>query len=113
MNEFGFGLKQSRQLDPDTYDGTLLNYVLDNEQSFITCIYCGSCTASCSAGNLIEFNVRKINLYLRRGQLDELAKEVEKCMFCGKCTLVCPRDINLRNTIMLIKKGIVELKKQN
>lgn len=110
MKNFGFSLTHSRQLDPDTYDSRLLNYVLETEKSFVVCMYCGSCTASCSAGNLIEFNVRKINLYLRRGDLDLLAKEVDKCMLCGKCTLVCPRDINIRNTIMLIKKGLTILK---
>ncbi len=110
MKNFGFSVKQTRVIDVDTFDDSLLKYVLANESSFMCCMYCGSCTATCSTGNLIDFNVRKINLFLRRGQYDMLANEIDKCMFCGKCTLVCPRDINLRNTIMLIKKGIVEHK---
>lgn len=110
MKKFGFSVQQSRVLDIDNFDDRLMNYVLQNEQSFIVCIFCGSCTASCSAGNLIDFNIRKLSIFLRRGQIDDLANEVEKCMLCGKCTLVCPRDINLRNSIMLIKKGVAQFK---
>jgi len=33
-------------------------------------------------------------------------------MLCGKCLLVCPRGVNLRNVVMLIKKALVEFKNQ-
>jgi len=91
----------------------LLLYVLKHEASFLTCLSCGGCTATCSAGNLINFNVRKIGLSLRRGEIEKLSDEIQKCMFCGKCTLVCPRDINIRNVILLIKKRISQLKNEN
>jgi len=100
----------SRQIDFDTFDGRLLTRVLQHEPSFLCCISCGGCTATCSAGNLTDFNVRKIGLMLRQGDIDKLAVEIDKCMFCGKCTLVCPRDINIRNVVLLIKKGISQLK---
>lgn len=111
MSDFG-NLKaiSSRQIDFETFDTRLLQSVLQLEPSFLTCLSCGGCTATCSAGNLTDFNVRKIGLMLRRGNLDDLSKEIEKCMFCGKCSLVCPRDINIRNVVLLIKKGIAQLK---
>ena len=31
-------------------------------------------------------------------------------MLCGKCQLVCPRGVNTRNVILLIKKGISQIK---
>jgi heterodisulfide reductase subunit C len=108
MKDFGYSVIETRTLDFEGFDNRLLHYVLVNESSFLTCISCGGCTATCSAGNLIDFNVRKINLLLRRCEVDSLAKEIDKCMLCGKCTLVCPRDINIRNVVMLIKKGIVK-----
>jgi heterodisulfide reductase subunit C len=49
-----------------------------------------------------------MNLLLRRGETTSLAKEIDKCMLCGKCMLVCPRGINIRNVIMLLKKEIVK-----
>lgn len=113
MSDLSFIKTSSRQINFDQFDNRLLLYVLEHEDSFLTCISCGGCTATCSAGNLINFNVRKIGLSLRRGEIEELSKEIQKCMFCGKCTLVCPRDINIRNVILLIKKRIAELENQN
>lgn len=103
----------SRQIDYEKFDSRLLNYVLELEPSFFTCMSCGGCTATCSAGSLTDFNIRKIGLMLRRGNIDELSREIDKCMFCGKCTLVCPRDINIRNVVLLIKKEIFNLKQEN
>lgn len=108
MINFGYKIAETRTIDYEQFDGRLLEFVLENERSFVKCLSCGGCTATCSAGNLIDFNIRKINLFLRRGSLEELSKEIDKCMLCGKCVLVCPRDINIRNVVMLIKKGIVK-----
>ncbi len=114
MDEFGFlAPKTSRQIDYDKFDNRLLKNILEHEPSFLTCMSCGGCTATCSAGNLTDFNVRRISLMLRRGETDRLALEINKCMFCGKCSLVCPRDINIRNVILLLKKNIAELKTEN
>jgi heterodisulfide reductase subunit C len=107
MDKFGFFIQETRAIDFDQFDGRLLKYVLDHEPSFHACLSCGGCTATCSAGNLIEFNVRKMNLLIRRGETEGLENEINKCMLCGKCILVCPRGINIRNVIMLIKKGIL------
>lgn len=114
MNEFSFlASPPSRQIDWDNFDVRLLKSVLEHEPSFLTCMSCGGCTATCSAGRLTDFNIRKIGLMLRRGEIEHLSIEIEKCMFCGKCTLVCPRDINIRNVVLLIKKGISQLKPEN
>lgn len=109
MNDLSFLKTTDRQLNFEHYDTRLLDYVLKHEPSFLTCLSCGACTATCSAGNLVNFNVRRIGLSLRRGETEILSKEIQKCMFCGKCTLVCPRDINIRNVILLIKKRIAAL----
>jgi heterodisulfide reductase subunit C len=106
MSKFGFSIQETRSIDFEQFDGRLLKYVLEHEPSFRVCLSCGGCTATCSAGNLIDFNVRKMNMLIRRGETEGLEKEINKCMLCGKCMLVCPRGINIRNVIMLIKKGI-------
>ena len=108
MGPFGFELLDSKRIDYDKSDGRLLNEILEKEPSFKRCISCGGCTATCTAGSLTNFNIRKINLMLRHGQTEGLEEEISKCMLCGKCFLVCPRDINLRNVIMLIKKGVLK-----
>jgi heterodisulfide reductase subunit C len=110
MSTFGFTVQETRSIDFEQFDGRLLNYVLEHEPSFRVCLSCGGCTATCSAGNLIDFNVRKMNILIRRGETEGLEKEIDKCMLCGKCILVCPRGINIRNVIMLIKKSIVKFR---
>jgi heterodisulfide reductase subunit C len=110
--KFGYSVLETRTVNFGELDNRLLHFVLENEASFLTCLSCGGCTATCSAGNLIDFNVRNINLLLRRCDIESLAREIDKCMLCGKCTLVCPRDINIRNVVMLIKKGIVKYRNE-
>lgn len=113
MKDFGFTVIKQRTIDYDQFDGRLLNEILEKEPSFKVCLSCGGCTATCSAGDLVSFNVRRMNLMLRRGETAELESEIQKCMLCGKCQLVCPRGINLRNVIMLIKKNVVKYKLVN
>ena len=110
MNKFGFAVKESRSIDYNNFDDRLLHYVLVHEPTLLICMSCGACTATCSAGNLIDFNIRKMSLFLRRGELAHLSEEIDKCMLCGKCQLICPRGVNTRNVILLIKKGISNLK---
>jgi heterodisulfide reductase subunit C len=107
MKKFGFAAIEPRTIDFSQFDGRLLRYVLKEEPSFSRCLSCGGCTATCSAVNLVDFNIRRLSLLIRRGEIENLAHEIDKCMLCGKCTLVCPRGINTRHVIMLIKKGIV------
>ena len=33
-------------------------------------------------------------------------EEMNQCMLCGKCRLVCPRGINTRGVVMLIKRKL-------
>lgn len=113
MKDFGYTVIKQRTIDYDQFDGRLLNEVLQMEPSFKVCLSCGGCTATCSANDLVSFNVRRINLSLRRGETTELESEIQKCMLCGKCMLVCPRGINIRNVIMLIKKSILKYKPVN
>ena len=113
MKDFGYTIIKQRTIDNDQFDGRLLNEVLQKEPSFKVCLSCGGCTATCSANDLVSFNVRRMNLLLRRGETVELESEIKKCMLCGKCMLVCPRGINIRNVIMLLKKSILKYKPVN
>jgi heterodisulfide reductase subunit C len=110
MKRFGFTSIDSRTIDYSQFDNRLLTHLLREEPSFKLCLSCGGCTATCSAANLVDFNIRRLNLLIRGGEIESLSREIDKCMLCGKCMLVCPRGINLRNVVMLIKKGIVTLK---
>ena len=109
MNSFGFTTTQSRLIDYEKVNMKLIHYIIENEPSFRTCISCGACTATCSAGNITRFNIRRLYIQIRLGEYEIIKQEIDKCMLCGKCMLVCPRGINTRNVIMLIKKGLATL----
>lgn len=106
MAKWGYGIHKSWEIDFDRNDRTVAKFVLTHEPTFKLCIACGACTATCTAGNLTDFNIRKLNVLIRRGEVSEIEEEIEKCMFCGKCQLLCPRGVKTRNIILNIKKAL-------
>ena len=44
------------------------------------CIGCGGCTATCTAGNLTDFNFRKLHTLVRRGEYQGVYEQMNKCM---------------------------------
>ena len=93
-------------MDFENNDFSIAEYITKHEPSFRWCIGCGSCTATCSAARLTDFNPRKLKLLIQRGETMGLAEEIAKCMLCGKCQLVCPRGINTRNVIQNVKRAL-------
>ena len=106
MKEFGFGLKKSGVMDLDGIDWTLFREIAAEEPSFLNCFYCGTCTATCSAGKYTGFNLRRLQLLIKRGQWEEVAQRIPECMLCGKCQWVCPKGVNTRHIVMLINKKL-------
>ncbi len=105
MNQqFGFSINKSHQLDLDHADLTLYKELSRLEPSLKTCIYCGTCAATCSAARHTDFSFRKISIWLRRGMTQEVKDMAKKCMLCGKCMMVCPRNVNTRNILFQLNK---------
>lgn len=108
-NRFGFVINRSRLIDYDKSDRKVREYVTAREPSFSLCFACGGCTATCTAGQHTTFNLRRMNTYIRRGEIDPLREEVARCMLCGKCLLVCPRGVNTRNVVAVAAEAIMKL----
>ena len=106
MIDFGYTISKPRRIDIDRNDFGLCNEILGELPELQSCIGCGSCTAVCTAGNLTEFNFRKVHTLVRRGEYGRAFAEMNKCMLCGKCRLVCPRGINTRAVVMLLKSKL-------
>lgn len=100
MSKFGYKIAKPRSIDLDRADTGLYKKLIRHVPSLERCLMCGGCTATCTVNDHTPFNFRKCHLLFRRGQLDNLGKELDKCMLCGKCTLVCPRDINTRAVVL-------------
>jgi heterodisulfide reductase subunit C len=73
-----------------------------------TCMACGSCAATCTAGVYLPMSLRRVILHIQRGDVQEEIKQTAHCMFCGKCSLVCPRGINTRPLLASIRTEVVE-----
>ncbi len=104
MTDFGFSISKPRSVNLTKADLSKLKSVLEQAPSFKRCVSCGDCTATCSARQFTDFNIRKAHCLFRRGQYDRLEEELQKCMLCGKCTLVCPRGVNLRSLIINMRQ---------
>lgn len=107
MINFGYQINKGRTINLDI-DRAPLKQLEEAVRSFKRCIRCGSCTATCSAGQFTNFNIRKIHTQFRAGLYQELAENIKPCMLCGKCTLVCPCGVNLRSLVVNIRKILKE-----
>lgn len=105
MEKFGFAISKGRQIDYESNDRRIADYIFEREPSFRLCIECGGCTATCTTGNFTAFSLREMNILIKRGENNKVRENLKKCMLCGKCTLVCPRGVNTRNVITLAKKA--------
>ena len=68
MINFGFSISKPRAIDIDRNNLRKSNEIIREMPELQACIGCGSCTASCTAGNLTEFNFRKVHTLVRRGE---------------------------------------------
>ncbi|MCX7985800.1 MAG: 4Fe-4S dicluster domain-containing protein [Bacteroidales bacterium] len=106
MPNFGFSIHSPTHIDLDKNYRTIFNYVKVKEPSIQKCIFCGSCSATCTASNYSAMSLRKVNLLLHRGMVQEVRSLTEQCLLCGKCYLVCPRNVNTRRIILLIHEAL-------
>ena len=109
MNFWGFSISEARVIDYDKNDKSLVTAKTTEVPSSKLCIGCGGCSATCTAGNLTEFNIRKLQMLVKRGETKEVGDHLQKCMLCGKCLLVCPRGVDTRHMILSLLKYINSL----
>lgn len=103
---WGYNISRPRAVDMDKNDLMVSQNLFSRMPVLQTCIACGSCVATCTAGNLTSFNFRKVHTLVRRGEYKGAFNEMNKCMLCGKCRLSCPRGINTREVVMMIKREL-------
>jgi len=104
MADFGYISIESGKTDLDKVSTGLADLISQADPGFRTCISCGSCVATCSAGRFTRFGFRELIHRIKRGEEKPMMSEAAKCMLCGKCTLVCPRSINTRNIVLIVRK---------
>jgi heterodisulfide reductase subunit C len=105
MGKFGYTISKGRQIDYESNDRRIAEYIYEKEPSFRLCIECGGCSATCTTGSHFRFSLRELHVLIKRGENDQVRQNIRKCMLCGKCTLICPRGVNTRNIVVLAKQA--------
>jgi heterodisulfide reductase subunit C len=95
-----------RVVNVDRNDMTVAGEVLRGVPELEACLGCGGCTATCTAGGHTEFNFRRVQTLVRRGEYGGAHMEMGRCMLCGKCRMVCPRGIDTRAVVMMVKRKL-------
>ena len=108
MKSWGYTVSKPRVIDLDANDLGASRRLQAMEPYLRSCIGCGNCAATCTAGGIASFNIRRLQTLFRRGEYEGLRAEIDKCMLCGKCRMVCPRGINTRKMIVNIKRLLDE-----
>ncbi len=102
--KFGFEISQGRQIDLDNLDTHFAVELSRMVGSWQSCINCGACAATCTAGSYSGLNLRKLHYSLWKSDPVELVSriqnELSSCVLCGKCQLVCPRGISTRYIVI-------------
>ena len=60
--QFGYTISKPRAIDIDRNNLRKSDEILREMPELQTCIGCGSCTAVCTAGNLTQFNFRRVRV---------------------------------------------------
>lgn len=110
MIDFGFSRTESACINLDRHNDRLLNRLIARDPDILTCMACGSCAATCTAGRYLPMNLRRVILHVQRGNANDEIMQTAHCMFCGKCSLVCPRGINTRPLLAAIRTDTVNPK---
>ena len=96
--KWGYSIDKSKLIDLDNSDTRLYHAILKNVPSLRACIFCGSCSATCTVQQ-DGMNFRQLHLFLSRGETESWRNITNPCLLCGKCTLVCPRNVDIRSII--------------
>ena len=97
--DFGFTINTPRAIYLDRIAPALRDRIIRREPTTLLCIGCGSCTATCTAGQFAPFSLRKVQHWIRRGEYETAKNALKACMLCGKCRMVCPRGVNTRAVV--------------
>jgi dimethylglycine catabolism B len=75
----------------------------------LSCLQCGTCTATCPYGNLMDYPPRRIVGLLREGLLEPAlhSESLLMCVACYACMAKCPRGIELTEVLLpLVKEQV-------
>lgn len=75
-------------------------------QKLLSCIQCGTCSATCPLSHYMDFTPRRIIAMTREGFKDEVLNSLTiwLCASCYSCTVQCPRQIHITDVMYTLKR---------
>ena len=93
-------------LTRDMLDPSFADLVAPDREKLLTCIQCGTCTASCQTAYAMDYTPRQLWRLIQLGLKDEVlsSNSYWLCTACYACTLRCLRGIALTETMSTLKR---------
>ncbi len=78
-------------------------------QKLLSCIQCGTCSATCPLSHYMDYTPRKIIAMTREGFREEVLNSLTiwLCASCYACTVQCPRQIHITDVMYTLKREAI------
>jgi heterodisulfide reductase subunit D len=99
-------LMGSALLDVSMLDPTLVRRVTPEWEALLSCMQCGTCSASCPTAFAMDYTPRQLWQMLQLGMEDEVlnSQTFWLCTVCKSCQVRCPRGISITDTMVALKE---------
>ncbi len=96
-------------LTEEVLDRDFMSQVDPAWQKLLTCIQCGTCSASCPTADLMDYSPRQLWELVRLGLRDVVmnSRTFWLCTQCYACTARCPRGIMTSGTMRYLREWAV------
>lgn len=93
-------------LTREMLDHSFAETVAPDREKLLTCIQCGTCTASCPTAYAMDYTPRQLWRLVQVGLRKEALRSQTfwLCTNCYSCTIRCPRGIALTETMAALKR---------
>ncbi|MCL4459894.1 MAG: 4Fe-4S dicluster domain-containing protein [Chloroflexi bacterium] len=97
---------QTFELEREMLDHHFAETVTPDREKLLTCIQCGTCTASCPTAYAMDYTPRQLWRLIQVGMREAVLNSTTfwLCTSCYSCTIRCPRGIALTETMSSLKR---------
>jgi len=101
----------TESLDLTTLDRTFTQQVTPEWEQLLSCIQCGTCSASCPTAFAMDYSPRQMWQMVRLGMEAEVlsSRTFWLCTTCKACQVRCPRGIPITDTMVALKEYAVRV----
>ena len=78
-------------------------------EGILTCIQCGTCSATCPLSVYMDYTPRRTIAMVREGFREDVLRSqtIWLCASCYACQVQCPREINITDVMYALKREAI------